>query len=82
VCFVTNATGSRVAQLYKNNIMEAESNIYLSFGDRPVMTGTCLIKCNAGDTINLGAFQNSGGNLAYSAFQATSTALNIVRVGN
>ncbi len=82
VCFVTNLTGSRVTQLYKNNIMEAESNIYLSFGDRPQMVGACLIKCNAGDQIYIAAYQNSGGNLAYSSFSTSATTFTAVRVGN
>lgn len=82
VSFVANSTGARVARLLRNGNMEAEGNIYLSWSDRPVMIGTALLKCNAGDTLNLQAYQTSGGNLNYDTTLNNSTNFNIVRVGN
>lgn len=81
--YVTNSTGARTFSLLKNGTSnEGEGAVFLSFADRPITVGAVVLKLNAGDTLRLSSFQNSGGNLNYSTFTATATNFNIVRVGN
>jgi|688.fasta_scaffold31783_8 hypothetical protein len=80
ISFNANSTGSRASGIVRNTVQVNESNIYVSFSDRPRMLCFALIKCNAGDTINTQAFQSSGGNLNYDSFGISS--FEIVRVGN
>lgn len=87
VQLAANSTGARVTQMYKNGAvgvgsMQAESNIYVSFIDRPVMVGGALLKLNAGDNLRLATYQDGAASLNYSTFDASSTNFNIVRVGN
>jgi hypothetical protein len=80
ISFNANSTGSRASGIVRNGVQANESNIYVSFTDRPRMLCFALLKCSAGDTINTQAFQSSGGNLNYDSFGISS--FEIIRVGN
>jgi microcystin-dependent protein len=68
VSFAANAVGSRYLEVRKNTSAEVTlANQIASSSIGNILSGTCLVKCNAGDTIQLYAYQNSGGTLAYVA---------------
>ena len=81
VSLAPNSTGGRVTTITVNATAVASSNIYNSFPDVSAMVCNAIYRCNAGDTIKLVTYQNSGGNLAYNNAGERNN-LNIVRVGN
>lgn len=77
VTFAANATGSRTSRIRVNGSDVGESNIYTSFVDRPVMNASAQLQLNAGDAVDINAFQNSGGALNYDTTLSRSTFLQI-----
>lgn len=67
VGFASNSTGLRYAVVQKNGSTELYSTVMsATVGNVSMVSLSGLIQVNAGDLIKLKAFQNSGGNLAYS----------------
>lgn len=68
--FVANATGSRYFTVQKNGTgtlsLNALSAASSGTVDAHIAIPSIVVSCNAGDTLRLRAFQNSGGSLAYS----------------
>jgi len=84
VGFANNSTGNRYFSFRKNAAVDAYSQqISASVSAASVgvvVTGGTIIQCNAGDTLSIYGYQNSGGNLAYTV--GSTTHLSIIRVGN
>lgn len=77
ISFDGNATGTRIVEIQKNGTGT------FAVWDREVasaagnyLSGSCVIKLVAGDTLRVRAFQDSGGNLSYTA----STGYNHVQI--
>lgn len=85
VSFQPNTTSSRVSYIAVNGNPKIISNVYLSFGDNPVMPMSGTLQLNAGDIVTVKAFQASGGTLSYDLSTGDvangRTQFNIVKVG-
>ena len=81
VSFAVNATGSRYLEIRKNGSVEVTLDNQIAsstIGNSP--TGNALVSCTAGDTLQIYAFQNSGGTLTYQTSTADNwLCINLVR---
>jgi hypothetical protein len=75
--FDGNTNGSRIVEVQKNGTgVEALWDREAASSDGNYLSGSTTIKLNAGDTLRMRAFQNSGGSLAY----VTNTGYNHLEI--
>lgn len=61
--FDTNSTGYRALYLNRNGSTQTRQTVTAISGNPTRVESTTIMNCAAGDTISIGVFQNSGGNL-------------------
>jgi len=82
ISFNSNATGVRELRIRKNGgAQDILFDRQVGSSDGNYLSGSTVIKCNQGDTLQLQAFQNSGGSLAiiaineYQRFEITKVGI-------
>jgi hypothetical protein len=64
--FASNATGIRALAFYRNgSALTTPTQVTAVTGADTLVGGSALVYCNAGDTLQIGGYQNSGGSLNY-----------------
>lgn len=79
VGFASNTTGVRGISIYKGSVVQSATGVTLGTATTYSHAYSETLSLLAGETIKIGAYQNSGGNLAY---QTGETTINIFKISS